>query len=515
MNIKGTKKINIRPTSGVYATYKRLSYQPWTAIAEFVDNSTQSYFDHREELKKIPSFEKLNIKISYQTDANGNDTLTITDNAFGMESEDFERAIVLDKAPKNRSGRNEFGMGLKTAACWFGTKWTVITTQYGSPYKYSAALDVSKLERDKDEEVDSDIFEADPSEHYTIIKIENLNKKITGARTIGKIRTLLANIYRQDLRNGEISITYADKNLYYEEPKIYEETDENGNKKQWKENIEFSIDHEGESLQVKGFIAIRIPASVKEAGFTLMRRGRVIVGGPEKNYRPLEIFGESNSYPYQRLFGELHMDNWPVTQAKDDFDWHNSGLEEKFIEALLPLTKLFRQKAETIRRRKEIQTQSILEDISKSFEKAGIVTDSTVEPKESPTINAPLLLDSSSGEDLVINNQKTVWNLNYNSKQITFEVYFDFLSPHSDWLVVTGDDSKYNLNLNMNHPFLEPFKTNIEIINTVAKLGIALVFAELEAYTIYSNGTLDPSFIRREMNSILKKFALKEETDDE
>ena len=30
------KKINIRPTSSVYATYKRLSYQPWTAIAEFV-----------------------------------------------------------------------------------------------------------------------------------------------------------------------------------------------------------------------------------------------------------------------------------------------------------------------------------------------------------------------------------------------------------------------------------------------------------------------------------------------
>ena len=42
------KKINIRPTSSVYATYKRLSYQPWTAIAEFVDNSTQSFYDHRE-----------------------------------------------------------------------------------------------------------------------------------------------------------------------------------------------------------------------------------------------------------------------------------------------------------------------------------------------------------------------------------------------------------------------------------------------------------------------------------
>ena len=47
------RMINIRPTTGVYATYKRLTYKPWTAIAEFVDNSTQSYFDHEEELKNL------------------------------------------------------------------------------------------------------------------------------------------------------------------------------------------------------------------------------------------------------------------------------------------------------------------------------------------------------------------------------------------------------------------------------------------------------------------------------
>ena len=33
------KKLNIRPDTGVYGTYKRISYQPWTALAEFVDTS--------------------------------------------------------------------------------------------------------------------------------------------------------------------------------------------------------------------------------------------------------------------------------------------------------------------------------------------------------------------------------------------------------------------------------------------------------------------------------------------
>ncbi len=63
-----SKKINIRPTSSVYATYKRLSYQPWTAIAEFVDNSTQSFYDHKDELMSQKYAKGLNITIKYTED---------------------------------------------------------------------------------------------------------------------------------------------------------------------------------------------------------------------------------------------------------------------------------------------------------------------------------------------------------------------------------------------------------------------------------------------------------------
>lgn len=34
-------------------SYKRLAYTPWHAIAEFVDNSTQSYFNNREQLDEL------------------------------------------------------------------------------------------------------------------------------------------------------------------------------------------------------------------------------------------------------------------------------------------------------------------------------------------------------------------------------------------------------------------------------------------------------------------------------
>ena len=175
-----------------------------------------------------------------------------------------------------------------------------------------------------------------------------------------KKKVTILSIYRQDIRNGQVIISYNSEILKFNEPQIYKEKFEGEEEKEWKKHIDFEILHNERQLKVEGFIAIRIPGSVKEAGFTLMRRGRAIVGGPEENYRPYEIFGDSNSYAYQRLFGELNMDNWPVTQAKDQFDWHSDGLEERFIEELKELTKEYKNKAENIRVREKVNTEECM-----------------------------------------------------------------------------------------------------------------------------------------------------------
>jgi hypothetical protein len=39
----------------VINSYKRLAYTPWHALAEFVDNSTQSYFNNKAVLDKVYS----------------------------------------------------------------------------------------------------------------------------------------------------------------------------------------------------------------------------------------------------------------------------------------------------------------------------------------------------------------------------------------------------------------------------------------------------------------------------
>ena len=86
----------------------------------------------------------------------------------------------------------------------------------------------------------------------------------------------------------------------------------------WKKYIDFPID---EGLRVHGFVAIREKASTSEAGFALFRRGRVIEGSHDNGFRPSAIFGPSNSFRYQRIFGELHLEGFKVNFTKKGIQW--------------------------------------------------------------------------------------------------------------------------------------------------------------------------------------------------
>jgi len=58
----------------------------------------------------------------------------------------------------------------------------------------------------------------------------------------------------------------------------------------------------------------------------------VIEGSGDDGYRPHSIFGASNKFRSQRLFGELHLDGFAVTHTKDGFLWDEN--EEIFLELL-------------------------------------------------------------------------------------------------------------------------------------------------------------------------------------
>ena len=197
------QELNIQPQAGVIGVFSRLNYKAWYAIAEFVDNSTQSFYSHQQELS-AHGINDVDISINYDS---GNDVLTITDTAYGMEFDDFARAVKVDSPPDDKTGRNEFGMGLKTAASWFGNVWSVRSTQLGSNIEYYTEINIPEIREKNINTVSIRKSLVASSSHGTTIIIREVTKKIGSSRTKGKIVELLKSMYRRDLNRNILKIT--------------------------------------------------------------------------------------------------------------------------------------------------------------------------------------------------------------------------------------------------------------------------------------------------------------------
>ena len=507
-----SKKINIRPTTSVYATYKNIKYDPWTAIAEFVDNSTQSFYDNIQKLENTKYWEGLNVEIQYNRDEKKGDSLIIKDNAYGMNFNDFQRAIMLDSPPKKPT-RSEFGMGLKTAACWFGTKWCVESVELGSGIKYRTEVDVDMLHKYKNEEVTVEEIPCNSKEHGTTITIWNLNRTITG-RQVKKTKDQLRGMYRVDLRTKKINISYNGEKLFYDTPKVLCEEMPDGTKVTWKKDINFEINHLEKNYHVNGFVGILEEGSTSGAGFTLIRRGRVIVGGYENGYRPEEVFDKQNSFAYQRLFGELNMDDWPVTQTKDAFDWY-SGLEDILIEKLLENCKDYKKKANEYRKRKKIILEPTIEKLVDSFTNAGIIENVQISSIDSSDNNQLFISDNNieykNGEEedeIQIegdNGSKIIFTCGQN--RYVFNYYLKRNDPDSQWLGITknqSNDDEYIIEWNIRHPFFKPYIDDPEFLKIMEYFTFALALSEIEARVTSVDGKADPGIIRIKMNETLR-----------
>ncbi len=510
-NDKQIETISIRPDSGVYATYQRLSYRPWYAVAEFVDNSTQNYYDNKEALQNVYNMEgegkKLKIVINYEEETN---TLVIYDNANGMELEELRRAVALNKPPPNINGRCEFGMGLKTAACWFGKKWSIKTTKLGSSRELHVTVQVPDLVINKTEEVIVVENEADERAHYTEIKIEQLYRPLKG-RTLGRIKEQLGSIYREDLRSSEVEILWNGDHVTFHEPTFLRESYGNGQETLWKKNISFVVRATSirEPLGVSGWIGIMIPGNQHLAGFALLRRGRVIIGGPGEGYKPTDVFGQANSFSSQRLIGEFHMDNWPVTQAKDAFDW-SGDLEELFIEKMKETCKEYVDKAEKHRERilgvskgeMTMASESIMKVLSdKKFEEAIQEEINFPTPQKSPT-----QVKDDAKKIEAVSSGPIEFTLDFVSSKWVFRLHWQDQISDANWMGVDyPQDNEINIYLNMANSFFSEFLENSTNLNVLQKFVIALALAEKLARVSAVNDCVSPGEVRTKMNAILRK----------
>lgn len=307
-------------------SYQRLSYTPWHAIAEFVDNSTQSYIDNQAVLDEQLKKEGQHFEVSVVYEANqANGMLRVSDNAMGMSYSDLERALHIAIPPLNKLGRSRYGMGMKTASFWIGKKWSIFTKKLGETEAHEVIVDVEKITSSKDLNLTyRAVTNQDPEKHFTIIEVSEHYRKFHG-RTLGKIADFLRSMYRKDIESKQMKLTWRGSELTWEgfDSRLMVAADGTP----YKKDILFDID----GKVVMGWVGILKEGRRLDAGFSVIQAKRVLYGWPEA-WRPTTIFGAyaSNDLVNQRLVGELELDGFEVSHTKDSIQWR--GDEEDQVE---------------------------------------------------------------------------------------------------------------------------------------------------------------------------------------
>lgn len=487
-------QVNIRPGSSILGNYKNQSYKIESAFAEFIDNSTQSFFSHKGEFLEIGQT-ACNISIEIYPEY-----IKIFDNAYGMEIDDFKRALKLDSPPEDKSGRCEKGMGLKTSATCLGSLWSVETTQKGSKNKYKAEVDVDEITINSPEQITATVEDCDENEHYTIIKIEMLNKKIGPAKIDSLIKSL-SEMYSLDIRNKELTMTVNKEPIKYQKPDLWI-NQENGSAYMVTFDREFEVD--GEKYSFDGWIGIRDTADTEFSGLTLFRKGRAI----KIHYRPTKLLGKPNLYPYQRIIGEINLKgtNWEPSYTKDELMWEGE-VEERFIAELKDAAGGIIAKSSTLRKEdkpvsKEKQKQ-IASNVKKSFETVdnkkieqiinGVIDNEVVKQVDSSsTINTfnvdTIKEDESEPVDVEIMGIHYIFNVKFEHNEV------------NDWLKLNTikEPNEFNLIINYGLDYFAKEKKNLEFIQ---KMAITICVSII---TAKNNGNKDAYKILNIINTIIR-----------
>lgn len=339
-------KTNIEFGPKQFSNFARLKYSLWYALAEFVDNSTQSVENFKKTITKVFKEEKtiLRVEITY----NAKDrTITIEDNSIGMTRHDLNDALNVGIPTQYSTGRSEHGMGLKASACWLGNNWSIQTTKYGSGEQCSVDIDVKRISGgNKSCEIKTK--KVPKSEHGTTIKIWNSNRRFR-EDTLKTACDYLASIYRMDLRSNKLNLILNKQQIKSPEHWVFAKFQSG---KLAKENIKLSINRK----KVTGWLGLlkegQGQTGRKYAGFSLFKHGRQLVGFPSA-WKPAKIFsgvdGEgSNTLLAQRLIGEIHLNDFVTTHTKDDFAWLDDQ-QDQLVDFLERKCKKYGDLIETLK----------------------------------------------------------------------------------------------------------------------------------------------------------------------
>lgn len=500
------RKVDIRPGVSVLAVLRHLNYRPWYALSEFVDNAVQSFNEHQRQLQKKHG-EDFKLLVKIDIDTTSPPRISIRDNAAGIFESEYGRAFRPAAIPPDRTGLAEFGMGMKSAACWFAPRWTVRTSALGEPVVRSVHFNIENIINDAIEELAIEEAIEAPERHYTEIVLQDVFHVPKG-RTVAKLKEHLADIYRAFIREGILVLQFNGDSVAHREPIVLQAPyfkDSDGQAREWRKPIEFDF---GDGLSVRGFAALRKTANTAKAGFALFRRGRVIQGSGDEGYRPSFVFGSANSYRYQRLFGELHLEGFEVSHTKDGFRWDDN--EQPFLELLrehldsedLPLLK----QAEGYRVR--VARAKLINSARRAVKNTAQALQSRL-PEVIPSLADAEPVDTPAEEASPISTlANRRFDIKFRDRRWTINVELADDPAESQWLALTDvaksrkQPRRLDIRVSMVHPFMVRFaQTDSEDVEALLRVAAATAVAEVLAR---DSGVRKAGTVRRNINDILR-----------
>ena len=252
--------------------------------------------------------------------------------------------------------------------------------------------------------------------------------------------------------------------------------------------------------------------SVKDSGFALFRRGRVIEGSADNDegFRPPALSGSLGSHRYKRLFGELHLEGFDVSHTKDGFQWDDNM--EVFLELLkeelqgensIPILK----QADKYRVRESAKnykkvSQKVIDNTTNKIQD-GIAEDvkAVISKPTSTFVEDPLLKEVTKSyyKKFPLNISSIDYMVHI---ELSYDETIDELIQVGDHLILTKDVNYKNIGVRLSliHPFMIEFAgDDHKVIEPLLRLAVALGLSEI----IVKKSGAPITELRNNMNDLL------------
>lgn len=352
-------EVNIDPDASALRIFRNMSFTPWYALGEFVDNSiTSALRNHKELILKNGPDYQLKVMINFPA---GTNSLVVEDNAAGISRKDMQRALKTGVPPEDTSiGLSKHGVGMKAASLWWGEHIIIDTYSIEENHGWHVEIDVSE----KGEVTSVVQVKKIPHRGYsgTRLEVRGLWQRTPQTKTVTSIKSYLPSIYRAFIgdtaKEGQLkcAIYYQNQPLKFEYPNLLTEPfwtstsgpGENELPRYWRKEVSIELIT---GKKIDGWVGILDRMSRDLSGFFLHYRGKGIAGvvplNSDKNedqaeakdaisrgsYKPRRIFKQQGSYQDQSFIGEFDITEFGKTITTDSPLW-TPDEEGEFIEKL-------------------------------------------------------------------------------------------------------------------------------------------------------------------------------------